>query len=378
MHPLTANQKAWQEKVNEFCREFVEPTVIERDKAQIFDRQLVDKVMALGLPKIAWPKEYGGLGEDYISYMVALKELAKFDDGLAITLSVCMGLCCEPLLRYGTDEQKEKFLKPLVAGSILGAFALTEKEAGTDASGVQTMAVKDGDFYILNGEKTYITNSGEAGMYIVFAKTNPEAGAKGISAFIVTPDMEGFAVEKRDPMMGLHTSTCSGLIFKNVKVPAANLLGKEGEGYRIAMYALDSSRIGVAAQATGLAEAALAHAVAYTKQRVQFGKPLSKFQNTQFKLADMAIKVEAANLMLHNAGQDKAEGRPYTISASMAKKFCSDIAMEVTTAAVQLFGGYGFCEDYPVARLMRNAKVTQIYEGTNEAQQMVVGGSLLR
>lgn len=349
MHPLTAIQKAWQEKVNAFCREFVEPTVIERDQAQIFDRQLVDKVMALGIPQIAWPKEYGGLGEDYISYMVALKELAKFDDGLAITLSVCMGLCCEPLVRFGTD-----------------------------ASGVQTMAVKEGDFYVLNGQKTYITNSGEAGMYIVFAKTDPEAGAKGISAFIVTPDMNGFTVEKRDPMMGLHTSTCSGLSFKDVKVPAANLLGNEGEGYKIAMYALDSSRIGVAAQATGLAEAALAHAIAYTKERVQFGKPLSKFQNTQFQLADMAIKVEAANLMLHNAGRDKAEGRPYTISASMAKKFCSDMAMEVTTKAVQLFGGYGFCEDYPVARLMRNAKVTQIYEGTNEAQQMVVGGSLLR
>ena len=212
----------------------------------------------------------------------------------------------------------------------------------------------------------------------MFAKTDPEAGAKGISAFIVTPDMDGFTVEKRDPMMGLHTSTCSGLSFKDVKVPAANLLGNEGEGYKIAMYALDSSRIGVAAQATGLAEAALAHAIAYTKERVQFGKPLSKFQNTQFQLADMAIKVEAANLMLHNAGRDKAEGRPYTISASMAKKFCSDMAMEVTTKAVQLFGGYGFCEDYPVARLMRNAKVTQIYEGTNEAQQMVVGGSLLR
>ncbi|SUP39694.1 acyl-CoA dehydrogenase family protein [Veillonella criceti] len=378
MIPLTETQSHWQAKVRQFCLEKVAPTVIERDKQQLFDHSLVKDVLALGLSRIYWPTTYGGFGDDFMSYAVALKELAKFDDGLAITVSVCVGLCCESIASFGTEQQKEKFLNPLIAGETIGAFALTEKEAGTDASGVQTTAVRDGEYYILNGEKVYITNAGEADVYIVFAMTDPEAGAKGISAFIVTKDMVGFTTGPRDSMMGLHTSTCGSLRFENVRVPVANLLGREGEGYKIAMRTLDSSRIGVAAQATGLAEAALAHSIAYTKERVQFGKPLSKFQNTQFQLAQMAIQVEAANLMLYNVAQDKSEGRPYTVSASMAKKFCSDVAMEVTTKAVQLFGGYGYCEDYPVARLMRNAKVTQIYEGTNEAQQMVIGGALLR
>ncbi|KAF1682899.1 acyl-CoA dehydrogenase family protein [Veillonella sp. R32] len=378
MIPLTEAQTRWQTKVRQFCLEKVEPTVIERDKAQIFDRSLVKAVLGLGLTRIYWPTIYGGLGEEFMNYAVALKELAKYDDGLAITVSVCVGLCCEPLARFGTETQKERFLKPLVSGEAIGAFALTEKEAGTDASGVQTKAERTGDEYILNGEKVYITNAGEADVYIVFAMTRPEDGAKGMSAFIVTKDMVGFTVGPRDSMMGLHTSACGSLRFNNVRVPAANLLGREGDGFKIAMTTLDSSRIGVAAQATGLAEAALEKSVAYTKERVQFGKPLSKFQNTQFQLAEMAIQVEAANLMLYNVAQDKTAGRPYTVSASMAKKFCSDVAMEVTTKAVQLFGGYGYCEEYPVARLMRNAKVTQIYEGTNEAQQMVVGGALLR
>lgn len=378
MIPLTETQSSWQDKVRQFCLTKVVPTVIERDKRQIFDRSLVEEVLGLGLTRIYWPTTYGGLGEDFMTYAVALKELAKHDDGLAITLSVCVGLCSEPIAQFGTAQQKEAFLKPLVAGETIGAFALTEKEAGTDASGVQTSAVREGDSYVLHGEKIYITNAGEADFYIVFAMTNPEAGSKGMSAFIVTKDLAGFTVGPKDSMMGLHTSTCGSLHLDNVRVPAANILGREGDGFKIAMTTLDSSRIGVAAQATGLAEAALDQAIAYTKERVQFGKPLSKFQHTQFEIAHMAIQVEAANLMLYNVAQDKMAGRPYTVSASMAKKFCSDVAMEVTTKVVQLFGGYGYCEDYPVARLMRNAKVTQIYEGTNEAQQMVIGGALLR
>ncbi|MBS4913707.1 MAG: acyl-CoA dehydrogenase family protein [Veillonella sp.] len=378
MYPLTEAQKVWKSKIGEFCREKVEPTVLDRDKRRFFDRGLLDEVLQTGLSRIYWPEAYGGMDGSYLDYITALKELAVHDDGLAISASVTAGLCCEPLHRFGTDEQKKAFLKPLVTGEALGAFALTEREAGTDVGGIKTSAVKDGDLYVLNGEKVYITNGGEAEYYIVFAATNPEARTKGLSAFIVTKDMAGFSAGERDFMMGLHTSTCCTLTFKDVQVPVSNLLGREGDGYKIAMSALDSSRIGVAAQATGLAEAALQQAVAYTKKREQFGKSLAQFQHVQFELAHMAIQVEAANMMLYNAVQDKENSRSYTVSASMAKKFCSDVAVDVTARAVQLLGGNGYSEAYPVARLMRNAKVTQIYEGTNEAQQMVISGALLR
>lgn len=378
MYPLTKQQQLWQAKMADFCREKVASTVMTRDKEHIFDKEVLKDILKTGLSRLYWPEEFGGLDEEYLTYITALKELAKYDDGLAISASVTAGLCCEPLYRFGTDEQKAKFLVPLVNGDALGAFALTEREAGTDVGGIQTTVVKEENHYILNGEKVFITNAGAADYYIVFASTNPEARAKGLTAFILTKDMEGLTVGERVHLMGLHTSTCSNLTFTNVRVPLSHRLGNEGDGFKIAMTSLDSSRIGVAAQAVGLGETALEYAIAYTKERMQFGKSLSEFQNTQFRIAHMATQLEAAHWMLYNAVQAKEAGLNYTTAASMAKKFCSDMAMDVTEQAVQLLGGNGYSEDYPVARLMRNAKVTQIYEGTNEAQQMIIAGALLR
>lgn len=378
MYELTEEQRILQENIAEYGKKKLAPTVLQRDAESKFDLDVVREVLDLGVTGICWPEEYGGAGGDYLSYILAIEELSKYDDGIGITMSVAVSLCSEPIARFGTEEQKQKYLRPLAEGKVLGAFGLTEPNAGTDAASQLTTAVKDGDEYILNGSKMFITNAGEAETYVVFAMTDKSLGTKGISAFILEKGMPGFTFGKKEHKMGLRTSVTMELVFKDCRVPAANLLGKEGEGFKIAMSTLDGGRIGVAAQATGIAEAALQHAIDYTKERVQFGKPIAKFQHTQFTLAEMAMKVEAAKLMLYNAAKDKQEGRPYSVSAAMAKKFCSDTAMEITTKAVQLFGGYGYSEEFPVARLMRNAKVTQIYEGTNEVQQMVIAGAILR
>ncbi len=378
MYVLTEEQKAIQEAVAEFGKQRLEPTVLERDAKAEFNLDIIKEVMDLGMQGIYYPEEYGGAGGDYLSYILAIEELSKYDDGVGITLSASVSLGSDPIYRFGTDYQKETFLRPVAEGKKMAAFGLTEANAGTDAASQLTVAVKQEDgSYILNGTKMFITNAGEADIYIVFAMTDKSKGVKGISAFILEKGMEGFSFGAPEHKMGIHTSITRELIFENVHVPAENLLGKEGGGFRIAMQTLDGGRIGVAAQAVGIASAALDHAIKYTQTRVQFGKPIAKFQHTQFKLAEMAMKVEAARMMLYNAAKDKQEGRPYTVSAAMAKCFCSDMAMQVTTDAVQLFGGYGFSEDYPVARLMRNAKITQIYEGTNEVQKMVVSGALL-
>ena len=379
MYPLTEEQQLLLDTVNEFGRTRLEPTVLARDAKAEFDEALVQELLDLGLQGLIFPEEYGGAGGDYLDYILVLKDLCKYDDGIGITYSASVSLGASPIATYGTHEQKEKYLRPIAEGKTLAAFALTEPNAGTDAASQLTVADKQPDgSYLLNGSKMFITNAGTADVYIVFAMTDKSAGVKGISAFILEKDMAGFTFGKKEHKMGIHTSVTMELIFKDVRVPAENLLGEEGKGFRIAMQTLDGGRIGVAAQATGIAEAALNHSIKYTKERVQFGKPIAKFQHTQFKLAEMAIKVEAAKCLLINAALDKQEGRPYTVSAAMAKKFCSDTAMEVTTDAIQLFGGYGYSEEYPVARLFRNAKVTQIYEGTNEVQQMVISGELLR
>ncbi len=371
-----------QEFINlaaDFGKKKLAPTITERDHQGIFDEDLVSEMLGLGLCGAYFEEKYGGAECDVLSYILAVEELAKYDAGMSITLSATVSLCANPIWQFGTEAQKEKYLTPLVEGTKLGAFGLTEPNAGTDASGQQTVAVKNEDgSYTLNGSKIFITNGGAADIYIVFAMTDKTQGNHGISAFIVEKGMPGFTFGKKEDKLGIHTSQTMELVFQDVKVPAENLLGQEGKGFKIAMMTLDGGRIGVAAQALGIAEAALQDAVEYSKQRVQFGKPLCKFQSISFKLADMKMKVEAARFLVYKAACKKHEGQPFTVDAAIAKRVASDVAMEIATEAVQIFGGYGYSEEYPVARHLRDAKITQIYEGTNEVQLMVTAGALLR
>lgn len=375
---LNEEQLQIQHMVKEFSEKELEPTVLERDEESRFDRSLFDKMGAQGFTGICFEEKYGGVGLDYLSYILAVEEMSKVDDGMAITLSASISLCAAPIYDFGTEEQKEKFLIPLVEGTKLGAFGLTEPNAGTDAGGQQTVAVKDGDDYVLNGSKLFITNGSEAEIYVIIAITDRSKGARGISAFIVEKGTPGFTIGAKENKMGIRTSITTELIFQDCRIPAANLLGKEGEGFKIAMNTLDGGRIGVAAQALGIASAALDHAIKYSKERQQFGKPISANQAISFMLADMAMEVEAARLLVYKAAWCKENGKPYAKEAAMAKCFASDVAMKVTVDAVQVYGGYGFSKEYPVERLMRNAKITQIYEGTNQVQRMVVGGAILR
>lgn len=363
-----------------FGKKKLAPTITERDHQGIFDEDLVSEMLGLGLCGAYFEEKYGGAECDVLSYILAVEELAKYDAGMSITLSATVSLCANPIWQFGTEAQKEKYLTPLVEGKKLGAFGLTEPNAGTDASGQQTVAVKNEDgSYTLNGSKIFITNGGAADIYIVFAMTDKsQSSHNGISAFILEKDMPGFTFGKKEDKLGIHTSQTMELVFQDVKVPAENLLGQEGQGFKIAMKTLDGGRIGVAAQALGIAEAALQDAVEYSKQRVQFGKPLCKFQSISFKLADMKMKVEAARLLVYKAACKKQEDQPFSVDAAIAKRVASDVAMEIATEAVQIFGGYGYSEEYPVARHLRDAKITQIYEGTNEVQLMVTSSALLR
>ena len=375
---LSEEQKMMQKMVREFAEKEVAHGTEARDEEEKFDRALYDSLCELGVTSICFPEQYGGAGGDVLSYILAIEELSKVDDGLAIGLSASVSLCSWPIYAYGTEEQKQKFLTPLVEGTKFGAFGLTEPNAGTDAASQQTVAVLQGDHYLINGSKIFITNAGEAETYVVFAMTDKSKGVKGITAFILEKGMPGFTFGKKEHKMGIRTSQTMELIFQDVKVPKENMLGKEGDGFKIAMTTLDGGRIGVAAQALGLAQAALDHAVKYSKERVQFGKPIAANQAIAFMLADMATKVDAARLLVYRAAYLKDKGLPYSKEAAMAKMYASDAAMAVTTDAVQIFGGYGYSREYPVERLMRNAKITQIYEGTNQVQRMVVSGALLR
>jgi butyryl-CoA dehydrogenase len=375
---LNDEQKMMQKMVREFAEKEVAPGTEERDEHEKFDRSLFDSLGELGVTGICFPEQYGGAGGDVLSYILAIEEISRIDDGLGIALSASVSLCGWPIYAYGTEEQKKKYLTPLAEGTKLGAFGLTEPNAGTDAASQQTVAVLQGDHYVLNGSKIFITNAGEAETYIVFAMTDKSKGVRGISAFILEKDMPGFTFGKKEHKMGIRSSQTMELIFQDVKVPVANLLGKEGEGFKIAMTTLDGGRIGVAAQALGIAQAALDHAVKYSKERVQFGKPIAANQAIGFMLADMAVKVDAARLLTYRAAYLKDHGQPYSKEAAMAKLYASDAAMAVTTDAVQIFGGYGYSREYPVERLMRNAKITQIYEGTNQVQRMVISGAVLR
>ncbi|MDU4962187.1 MAG: acyl-CoA dehydrogenase [Sporomusaceae bacterium] len=375
---LTKEQQDIRKMVREFAAKSVAPTAAERDEKELFPRDIFDQMGELGILGLPYPEAYGGGGSDFVSYAIAVEELSRVCGSTGIGLSVHVSLCSWPIFKYGSEEQKQQFLRPLAEGKKLGAFGLTEPNAGTDAGGSSTTAVKDGDSYILNGTKVFNTNGGEAEIEVIFALTDKEKGIKGMSAFIVEKDTPGFKLGKKEIKMGIRSSVQRELIFENCRVPAANLLGKEGEGFKIAMSTLDGGRIGVAAQSLGLAQGALDEAIKYAKQRLQFGKPIASFQAVNFMLADMATRIEAARLLTYQAAYNKSNHLPYSKEAAMAKLFASDTAMAVTTDAVQVFGGYGFSREYPVERMMRDAKITQIYEGTNQAQRMVIAGNILK
>lgn len=375
---LTAEQEMLRKTVREFAAKEVAPTAAQRDEDEQFSRDIYQKIARLGLTGIPFPEENGGAGWDNLSYIIAVEELSRACASTGITFSASISLAAWPISAYGNAEQKKEFLTPLADGSKLGAFGLTESGAGTDAAAQQTIATADGDCYILNGVKTFITNGGEAEIYVIMAMTDRSKGTRGISAFIVEKDTPGFTFGATERKMGIRASATRELIFRDCRVPKKNLLGREGDGFKIAMTTLDGGRIGVAAQALGIAQRALDEAVKYAKERHQFDKPISSFQGISFMLADMATQVEAARLLTYRAAYQKDQGRPYSKEAAMAKMFASDAAMQITTNAVQVFGGYGYSREYPVERLMRDAKITQIYEGTNQVQQMVVSAAILR
>ena len=356
----------------DFAETEVKPLASEIDEEERFPMETVEKMAKLGMLGTYFPKKYGGAGGDVLSYAMCVEELAKVCGTTAVIVSAHTSLCCAPIYEFGNEEQKMKYLPDLLSGRKLGAFGLTEPNAGTDAAGQQTVAVLDGDHYVLNGSKCFITNGNEASTFVVFAMTDRKQGTRGISAFIVEKDFPGFSTGKHEKKMGIRGSATCDLVFEDCIVPKENLLGKEGEGFKIAMHTLDGGRIGVAAQALGIGEGAVQEAVKYTKERVQFGRRLSQFQNTQFQLADMDCKMQAAQYLVYAAACKKQAGEDYSKDASMAKLFAAEAASDVTRRAVQLFGGYGYMREYPVERMMRDAKITEIYEGTSEVQRMVI------
>lgn len=367
----------------EFAEKEVKPLAQEVDETEVFPRVTVDKMAKLGFLGIPIPKEYGGQGCDPLTYAMCVEELSKVCGTTGVIVSAHTSLCCDPIQTYGTEEQKQKYLIPLAKGEKLGAFGLTEPGAGTDAQGQQTKAVLVGDEYILNGSKIFITNGKEADIYIVIAITGVDVDAKGrkkkrISAFIVEKGTPGFTFGTKEKKMGIRGSSTYELIFTDCRIPKENMLGQEGKGFGIAMHTLDGGRIGIAAQALGLAEGALERTIEYVKERKQFGRAIGAFQNTQFQIADMATKVEAAKLLVYKAAMAKATQKNYSFEAAQAKLYAAEVAMEVTTKAVQLHGGYGYTREYDVERMMRDAKITEIYEGTSEVQRMVISGTLLK
>ncbi len=375
---LSKEHQLAQTLFRDFADREVAPIAHEIDETERFPVETVEKMKKLGFLGIPFSKQFGGQGCDDLTYVLLMEQLGRVCGSTAIITSVHTSLCCGVLNSVATPEQKEKYLRPLLDGRYLGAFGLTEPSAGTDAAGQQTRAVLEGDHYILNGSKIFITNSGWADVYTIFAMTDKSQGTRGISAFILEKDTPGFKVGKPELKMGIRASTACELIFDNVKIPKENLLGKEGKGFGIAMKALDGGRIGIAAQALGLAQGALDNVTAYVKERKQFGKPLSKLQNTQFTLADLETRVQAARLMTYSAAVAYDNGEPISTKAAMAKLFASETASYVTNRAVQMMGGYGYMREYPVERMMRDAKITEIYEGTSEVMKMVIAGQLLK
>ena len=375
---LTKQETLFLQMIREFAEKEVKPLAAEVDEQERFPEETVAKMAKLGIMGIPVPVEYGGAGSTNQMYSMCVEELSRACATTGIVVSAHTSLCCAPIMEHGTEEQKKKYLPKLASGEWLGAFGLTEPNAGTDAASQQTIAVEDGDSYILNGTKIFITNANYAHVFIVFAMTDKSQGVKGITAFIVTRDMPGFSIGKKELKMGIRGSATAELIFENVRGPQENILGKVGGGFKVAMMTLDGGRIGVASQALGIAQGAMDETVKYTKERKQFGKALAKFQNTQFQLADLETKVQAARLLVRSAAYKKDLHVDFSKDAAMAKLFAAETAMEVTTKAVQLHGGYGYTREYPVERMMRDAKITEIYEGTSEVQRMVIAGKLFK
>lgn len=375
---LDDKRLALQKAVREFAEKELLPGVRERDETSTFPVDAYKKMGEMGLIGLPYPKEYGGQGGDYLDYAIAVEEIAKVDGSVAISYSVSTSLYGGSVSNAASEEQKREFLPPVLSGQSFGAFGLTEPNAGSDAGGCITTATREGDHYILNGAKCFNTNGPLADYFAVYALTQPEKKAKGLSCFLVKKGTPGFSIGKIEDKMGIRAAQVSELIFDNCKISAENLMGEEGQGFKVAMKTLDGGRIGVAAQGLGLAEGAFEIARKYLMQREQFGKPLYKNQYLAFKMVELECQIEQARLMLYKAALDKSEGRPYTLSAAKAKLLCTDAAMHVTTEAVQMLGGNGYMKDYHVERMMRDAKITQIYEGTNEIQKLVISGQLFR
>ncbi len=375
---LTEEQLAVQEAARDFAQSELLPGVIERDTEARFPKEQIQKMGALGFMGMMVDPAYGGGGMDTISYVIAMEELSKIDASASVSMSVNNSLVCWGLEKYGSEEQKQKYLSKLATGELIGAFCLSEPEAGSDATSQQTNATLEGDFYILNGTKNWITNGSSASIYLVIAQTDASKGHKGISVFIVEKGWEGFVVGKKEDKLGIRGSDTHSLLFTDVKVPVRNRIGAEGFGFTFAMETLNGGRIGIAAQALGIASGAYELALAYSKERKAFGKPISQHQAIQFKLADMATQIEAARLLVYKAAWLKDEGKDYAHASAMAKLYASEVAMNVTVEAVQVHGGYGYVKEYHVERLMRDAKITQIYEGTSEIQRIVISRGVLK
>lgn len=373
---LNDEQELLQTMVREFTEKEIRPIAAELDENERFPTELIPMLSEIGVMGIPIPEEYGGVGMGNLEYVIAVEEISKACASTGVTISAHTSLCCWPILAYGTKEQKEKYLPGLAAGETLGAFALTEPNAGTDAATQATAAEDKGDHYLLNGSKIFITNGSYADVYVIFAMTDKSAGNRGISAFILEKGMDGFTFGSKERKMGIRGSATYELVFDNVKVPKENLLGKENGGFKVAMSTLDGGRIGIAAQALGIAQGAIDEALNYVKDRVQFGRSIASFQNTQFTMAEMQTRVDAARMLVYRAAGLKDAGESYASEAAMAKLFASEAARDVTCKAVQLFGGYGYTRDYPVERMMRDAKITEIYEGTSEVQKMVIAAHM--
>jgi len=377
---LTEEQNLIREMVRSFAEAELAPSAGTRDEEEHFDRELMfDKLAELGLTGIVFPEEYDGAGADYISYAIAVEEISRVCGSTGVTLSVHLSLAANPIYLFGTEEQKQKFLIPLALGEKIGAFGLTEPSAGSDAGGTKMSAVRDGDEWVLNGTKIFTSNGGEADVYVIFARTDKKAEKhSGISAFIVEKDTPGFSFGKKEKKMGIRSSPTMELVYENCRIPAENLLGEEGNGFKIAMKTLDGGRIAIGSQALGIAQGALDEAILYAKERKQFDTTITEFQGVQFQLADMATQINAARFLVYNAAYRASAGFSYTVEASMAKLMASETAMKVTSQAVQILGGYGYTREFPVERMMRDAKITEIYMGTSEVQRIVIGAALTK
>ncbi|MCL5057607.1 MAG: acyl-CoA dehydrogenase [Actinobacteria bacterium] len=375
---LSEEQELLKKTVRDFAESEIAPKAAEMDEKEEYDMTLWSKMAEMGLTGVPYPDDYDGAGMDNLSYAIAVEELSRVCASSGVFVSAHTSLCAWPIYAFGTEDQKQKFLKPLASGDKLGAMGLTEPSAGSDASSLKTTAVKEGSEYVLNGTKIFITNGYHAEIYVIFATTDKSKGTRGVSAFIVEKGTPGFTFGKKEHKLGIRASSTYELVFENCRIPAENLLGAEGQGFKMVMMTLDGGRIGIAAQALGIAQGAYEQALGYSKIREQFGKPISANQGLQWMLADMSTQIEAARLLVYKAAYLKDSKQPFSKEAAMAKLFASETAMAVTTKAVQVFGGYGYTREYPVERMMRDAKITEIYEGTSEVQRIVIAASILK